>query len=267
MIIYNNMKIIIFDLDETLGYFVEFGMLWDSILKVSGKHEFTQEEFNAILDLYPEFIRPNIINIFNYLKKKKQTKCCHKIMIYTNNQGPSNWADHISSYFETKLRTKLFDQTVRAFQIGGKQIEVNRTTHDKTYDDLIKCTQIPTNAQICFLDDVYHPEMAHDNVYYINLKPYIHDIPFDELVGRFIQANATDKATATDKAEDLANKLSSELEKFAHNYVEKTAEETEIDQILGKEIMRHLHIFFNQTRTQKRRRKGPAGSRKKTESE
>jgi len=258
------MKIIIFDLDETLGYFVELGMFWDCLIKTTGKREFTQEEFNDILDLYPEFIRPNIENILNYLKKKKQSKSCHKIMIYTNNQGPSKWADHILSYFETKTKSKLFDQTIRAFKINGKQIELNRTTHDKTYRDLVRCTQIPHNAQICFLDDIYHPEMVNDNVYYINLKPYTHDLHFDDLVGRFVKSNVGQTIIGESKTNDVTNKLLSELRKFAFTYVEKTREETEIDQILGKEIMSHLKNFFAQSRTNtvRRRRKQGAKSRK-----
>jgi hypothetical protein len=258
------MKIIIFDLDETLGYFVELGMFWDCIIKTTGKREFTQDEFNDILDLYPEFIRPNIENILNYLNKKKQSKSCQKIMIYTNNQGPSKWADHILSYFETKTKSKLFDQTIRAFKINGKQIELNRTTHDKSYKDLVRCTQIPNNAQICFLDDIYHPEMVNDNVYYINLKPYTHDLHFDDLVGRFVKSNVGKTIIGESKTNDVTNKLLSELRKFAFTYVEKTREETEIDQILGKEIMSHLKIFFAQSRinTVRRRRKQGAKSRK-----
>ena len=99
-------KIVVFDLDETLGYFVEFGMFWDSLQKyyksqnINKKDiEFDQKLFNKILDLYPEFTRPNIINILNYLKKKKQDQHCHKLMIYTNNQGPPEWAQNIRLYF------------------------------------------------------------------------------------------------------------------------------------------------------------------------
>ena len=264
------MKIVVFDLDETLGYFVELGIFWDSLIKITGNYEFTQEEFNDILDLYPEFIRPNIENILKYLKKKKQLKKCHKIMIYTNNQGPSKWVDHILSYFETKINSKLFDQTIRAFKINGKQVEMNRTTHDKTYADLVRCTQIPNNAQICFLDDIYHPEMVHDNVYYINLKPYIHDLPLDVLVSRFMNSKIgqmlINKLDKTDQS-DIANRLLSELEKYSYTYNEKTQEETEIDEILGKEIMTHLKFFFNQSRskTVRRKRKYGATSRKTTD--
>jgi len=260
------MKIIVFDLDETMGYFVELGILWDSLIKITGKHEFTQEEFNDILDLYPEFIRPNIENILKYLNKKKQLKICQKIMIYTNNQGPSKWIDHILSYFERKIKSKLFDQTIRAFKINGKQVEMNRTTHDKTYSNLVRCTQIPPNAQICFLDDIYHPEMVNDNVYYINLKPYIHDLPVDDLVYRFMNSKIGQTIIDNVDEEDFANRLFLQLENISYTYNEKTQEETEIDQILGKEIMTHLKFFFNQsnTNTVRRKRKQGATTRKTT---
>ena len=79
------MKFIIFDLDETLGYFVEFGIFWDCLSfylnhnnnnnnNNNNDDELYQEYFNKILDLYPEFLRPNIIHILNYLKKKKRNK-------------------------------------------------------------------------------------------------------------------------------------------------------------------------------------------------
>ena len=69
------MKIVVFDLDETLGYFTELGIFWDSLvhyMKIKQKPELNQTDFNAILDLSPEFLRPNIINILNYLKTKKE---------------------------------------------------------------------------------------------------------------------------------------------------------------------------------------------------
>ena len=102
-------KIVVFDLDETLGYFSEFGMFWDALKKYikDNKIDFNinQDFFNKTLDLYPEFLRPNIINILTYLKEKKKEKHCYKIMIYTNNQGPYEWSVQIKSYFEDKVST------------------------------------------------------------------------------------------------------------------------------------------------------------------
>ena len=78
------MKIVVFDLDETLGYFTEFGIFWDCLIyyfKNKNEETLTQSDFNDILDLFPEFLRPNIINILNYLKNKKQSLYFHKMMI------------------------------------------------------------------------------------------------------------------------------------------------------------------------------------------
>ena len=72
---YCTSKIVVFDLDETLGYYVEFGMFWDALKNYIQTQNLVininQVLFNTILDLYPEFLRPNILNILNYLKQKK----------------------------------------------------------------------------------------------------------------------------------------------------------------------------------------------------
>jgi hypothetical protein len=238
------MKIVIFDLDETLGYFVEFGIFWNCLSKYlydTTKYNLTQLDFNEILDLYPEFLRPNIIAILNYLKHKKNKKCCNKIMIYTNNQGPKTWSEQIISYFEKKINSKLFDQIIAAFKINGKAIEICRTTHDKTYNDLIKCTKIPTNAQICFLDDNYFPEMSHNNVYYINIKPYVHNIGFETILNRFMSSNIGSLLMDNNNGNGILNCLNN----YYYTYIEKTPQEQEIDKILSKQIMIHLQYFFN----------------------
>lgn len=234
------MKIVVFDLDETLGYFSELGMFIDCLSKIKNNHQISQEDFNEILDLYPEFIRPNIINILNYLKKKKISKACSKIMIYTNNQGPKSWAEQIIAYFESKIHYKLFDQIVCAFKINGKQIELNRTSHDKTHSDFIRCTQIPEHTQICFLDDVYHPDMANDHIYYINIKPYIHDLPIDEMNSRFTNSNV---------GALIKDKIKREFSDY--KYTPKEPEDLDIDVILGKSIMSHLKLFFSKKNTNK----------------
>ena len=162
------MKIVVFDLDETLGYFVEFGIFWDCLNRYLSKSNsvLTQEDFNEILDLYPEFLRPDIMKILFYLKNKKETYCCDKLMIYTNNQGQPSWVNYLKKYFETKIEFPLFDQIIAAFKINGKRIEICRTSHDKSYHDFIKCTRLPLNAEICFIDDNYFPDMHNKNVYY-----------------------------------------------------------------------------------------------------
>jgi len=50
------MKIVVFDLDETLGYFTELGIFWDCLknyLKIENNETLTQIDFNDMLDLFP----------------------------------------------------------------------------------------------------------------------------------------------------------------------------------------------------------------------
>jgi hypothetical protein len=249
------MKIVVFDLDETLGYFTEFGIFWDCLnkyIKSENKKVLTQENFNDILDLYPVFLRPNIINILSYLKNKKKTKCCHKMMIYTNNQGPKEWAHNIVSYFESKIKHKLFDQIISAFKINGKHMEICRTSHVKSHKDFIKCTKVPATAEICFLDDNFYPEMTNDNIYYINVKPYYHDLKFDYMVTHFADS-ICGKKIISDNAHFIKF-MSEDFKRYNYEYIEKPENEYEIDKILGKQIMVHLGEFFNKSIKNKTRR-------------
>ena len=124
-------RIVVFDMDETLGYFVEFGVFWESLVayiksqtQEGEKPIISQDLFNQVFELYPEFMRPNILSILKYLKHKKETKHCNGIMIYTNNQGPKEWAFYIKEYYEKKINFKLFDQIICAFKVNGKQVEI-----------------------------------------------------------------------------------------------------------------------------------------------
>jgi hypothetical protein len=218
------MKIVVFDLDETLGYFTEFGILWDCLinyLKNKNGETLTQSDFNDILDLFPEFLRPNIINILNYLKSKKQSLCCHKMMIYTNNTGPPEWVHYIISYFESKIKYKLIDQLISAFKINGKQVEISRTTHNKTHNDLIRCTKIPANAEICFLDDVFYPDMSNDRIYYINVRPYIHDLEFDDMISRCSNMDILTNNTNEFDAEYFKQFMTTFLNRYNYIYVKE----------------------------------------------
>jgi hypothetical protein len=242
------MKIVVFDLDETLGYFVEFGIFWDSLSLYLSKYlskELTQPDFEEILDLYPEFLRPDIINILNYLKNKKLSKCCQKLMIYTNNQGSRKWCNHIITYFESKINNKLFDQMIYAFKINGKQIEIYRTTNNKTYSDFIRCTKLPSNAEICYLDDTYYPDMINDNVYYINIKPYVYDLEFNEIYKRFLKSNIGKSLIETDKTDFFIKFMNKNIKMYHFDIVEKNKDDYVIDGILSKRILHHLKDFFD----------------------
>ncbi len=246
------MKIVVFDLDETLGYFTQFGIFWDGLtnyIETKNMNPLSQSNFDDILDLFPGFLRPNIINILTYLKNKKKTNCCSKMMIYTNNTGPREWAVHIIRYFEGKINYKLVDQIIAAFKINGKRVEICRTTQNKTHKDLIKCTKIPADAEICFMDDSFYPEMANDNIYYINVKPYYYDYTFEDMLTKFKKSDIGKRLI--DKDEEFDDFMMEHIKLFKYRVVEKDNNEYEVDKVLGKHIISHLQAFFNHSNKNK----------------
>jgi hypothetical protein len=245
------MKIVVLDLDETLGYFSQFSILWNCLRLYHEKNnlrELKQTDFFSLLDLFPEFLRPNIIKVLRFLKNKKCSKYCHKILIYTNNNGTNEWTKNIISYFETKIEYKLIDQIIGAFKIDGKKIELCRTTYNKTHGDLIRCTKLPNNTEICFLDDMYHPYMKHENVYYINIKPYYYPISFEILINRIFELYPELNSN------DFTSYMTNKIKDYHFDIVEKEKQDHEIDIILSKRILSHLQNFFNKYNKNKTRK-------------
>jgi hypothetical protein len=125
-----------------------------------------------------------------------------------------------------------------------------RTTNDKTINDLIRCTRVPENTQICFLDDTYYPNMNNENVYYIKVKPYTYDLSFDTLIQRFVKSDIGEKFLKTIEETEVFTKfMTSYMEQFQFLYVNKTDEEYEIDKIVSKKVMIHLQAFFKKDST------------------
>jgi hypothetical protein len=237
------MKIVIFDLDETLGYFTQFGIFWDCLNKyLYNNNVLKQNDFNNIFNLYPEFIRPNIIDILKYLVDKKKMMICEKIFIYTNNQGSKEWVNYIIKYFENEINYLLFDQVITAFKKNGKVLEICRTTNSKNHNDLIRCTKISNNSEICFIDDNFYPDMSKKNIYYIILNPYCYDLKFEIIIERFINSKILHNFI-NDKNEFI-NFMMTNYEKYNYEFIFKTPEEYNIDKLLGNQLMRHLDFFL-----------------------
>jgi hypothetical protein len=192
-------KYIVFDVDETLGYFSQLGSFIDALSfynkDFSGSLVF--ERFNEILDLFPEFVRPKMIETLKYIHEKKVNGSCSGVFIYTNNQGPRSWVQHIAKYFDYKVGglernhneiNPLFDKIIAAYMINGKIVEPGRTSQNKTYDDLLRITGISPHSEVCFVDDLNHPEMRHESVLYLNVKPYVKTLSADEMIRRYLKS-------------------------------------------------------------------------------
>lgn len=228
-------NVIVFDIDETLGFFQEINYLWHLIKNIIPNIK--NSEFFKLLDLYPEFLRPNILVILNYIKDAKISTLCSNVIMFTNNQTSSEWVSLIKNYFNNKINYNLFDKIVGAFKIKGKVIEINRTSHHKKYNDFINCTKLPIDTKICFIDDKYYNTMENQNLIYIKIKPYIYEISKDILFSRFYKNfNSFNFKSNINLIYKIENKF---------NYIFlDTNEDIEIHKILSKKILQYIKNFL-----------------------
>jgi hypothetical protein len=274
-------KVVVFDVDETLGNFVQFGIFCATIDEYY-KTDISYKYFNDLVEIFPEIYRPNIVRILDYIRKKKESGRCSKVMIYTNNQGPDKWVQHIRDYLEMKLREKtlaatgktvspqslaiippLFDHIIGGFKPrssvgGGANIPASRyperTTGEKTVNEFLRCSRLPPDIEICFLDDVLHEQMINGKVYYIKLQGYHSYLPFEHYVLRFLASklyknvfesmtpNIT-KQVVTIELQNLLIKRANQAQYDARKHHTKM-NPREIDEIISKYILYHLQQFF-----------------------
>ena len=116
----------------------------------------------------------------------------------------------------------------------------------KTHKGFNRCTKVPSNSKICFLDDVFHPGMENENIYYINIKPYMHDLSFDTMIERFTKSGLINQTILGDEnIASMQQYITDYMKKYNYIFMEKSKESLIIDKILSKKIMQHLQIFFN----------------------
>ena len=212
-----NKLALVFDMDETLGYFTQIAIFIDwiemFITKPNNINEkkLKNEHIFELFDLFPEIFRPGIFHTIDFIKKQKKKKPYLKLMIYTNNMGPKSWAHLIRKYIEKKMGKKLlFDRTICAWKVGNLQYEKCRKTHMKTYEDLKKCGNLGDNDKICFFDDAFHPHMKHSNIDYYHNNKYKVFIPTSLFLSRLSQSKIKDLIHNFNAFRDFAFKKSYE---------------------------------------------------------
>lgn len=251
------MRIAVFDMDETLGTFSdlsEFIYTLARILKLvhTNPDKVIRDNFNAIVDLYPEVLRPKIMDTMHFLVKMKRVHKCDHVMIYTNNTGPREWTESIKNYFNYKSGVSLFDRVIGAFKRpNGETVEVRRTSHDKTYNDLVRCTNLEGKIEVFFVDDRAHPGMHTSNVYVIEVKPYERRIDQSIFIKKFMSSPLYHSlGIATSQIASL--KLNRVLEKKSQLSLsaatEYTDDEREVDILVGETILEKVKWFFDSNR-------------------
>lgn len=239
-------KVIVFDLDETLGSFSDLNILWNKIFNKINicENDNDQEIFNEVLDLYPEFFRTNIFSILKYLYKKKKNGECKKVFIYTNNICGNKWCDMIVGYIHYKMRIApevLFDDIIESYHFDSR-----RTNRHKTYNDFVSCAMLSKNLNIGFIDNESHSKMKHEKVYYIKPRSYIHPYSRNEIADILTNSHIYKRQIANREFEtEFMKSIRNYNSEIYSNYnivdIENHIEE---NKMVSKKIMYYLKEFF-----------------------
>ena len=246
--------VIVFDLDQTMGYFTQIGILIDSIETILNRKMKLNEIFE-LFDLFPQIFRKGMMKTFTYLKTKKQNNKKIKIIIYTNNMGPKIWVHNIKKYIESKINYKLFNKTVAAWKVGNIIYEKKRTSHNKRYDDLLDCCNLKKKDKIIFFDDFIHNQMKNDKITYIHNKPYKYDYKFENMINKIFSSKLNKSLKLNSK-----NALLEEIKKYRYNCMDNKKKFKE------NEFINHIKLFLKENRknnSKKKKRKSKAKTQKK----
>ena len=164
-------KIIVFDLDNTIGFFEQFIYILNCIST-------PDISYNYLFDLFPECFRPNIFEIFTYLLQQKKNCKIKGVLLYSNNNNDF-FVKKVIEYIQYKLNDTLFDCVITK-EHPYRKIKV------KHYDDLIDCSNgiITFFSKICFIDDKQHLSMITEQVFYIRCENYTFYVPSKEVYKR-----------------------------------------------------------------------------------
>jgi hypothetical protein len=152
-------KIIVFDLDNTIGFFEQFIYILNCISS-------PDISYNYLFDLFPECFRPNIFEIFTYLLQQKKNDKIKGVLLYSNNNNDA-FVKKVIEYIHYKLNEPLFDCIITK-EHPYRKVKV------KHMDDLIDCSNgvITFLSKICFIDDKHHASMITEQVFYIRCENY-----------------------------------------------------------------------------------------------
>ena len=178
-------RVVVFDMDETLGHFVQLGAFWDALERAHG-YSLGTNHFIDTMTLYPEYVRPGMEDMLTQLTSARDKGVIAAIVLYTNNQGPTEWARSVAAYFDRRAGTQVFDMIIPAYTARGRRVSTCRTSHTKSPADLLRCTGLPPDTRICFIDDQLHPPMSNGGSYYIRAPEYVATLLPHVLAGRYL---------------------------------------------------------------------------------
>jgi hypothetical protein len=150
-------KNIVFDFDQTIGYFEQI----IEIIKYTKKT--SKLDVFELFILFPLVFRTNIFDIFNYIVRLKKERKIKSVILYSSNNNDT-FIEYVLSFIHQKLNYTLFDTS----------ISLNQThTKNKNITDLLKYSNglLTKKSSIFFIDDKEHDQMKCIK-YYIKCESY-----------------------------------------------------------------------------------------------
>lgn len=150
-------KNIIFDLDHTIGFF-------EQMIHIMNYCSLSCKE---LLRLFPQFLRPFLLDFFVSLISYKKTGKIKSILLYSNNNNEFI-VKEIIQYIHESIEYTLFDIVIT-------QEHPLRKNSQKDYQELIRLSNglLNDNSILCFVDDKIHPLMNTKNTCYIKCEGYV----------------------------------------------------------------------------------------------
>ena len=150
-------KNIVFDFDETIGYFEQIIEIIIYTKKTS-----KNDVFN-LFKLFPLVFRTNIFDIFFYIVRLKKEKKIKSVILYSNNNNDI-FIGYVIAFIHETLKYSLFDLSISLNQTHNK---------NKNVSELLKYSNglLNKKSSIFFIDDKEHEEMKSIK-YYIKCESY-----------------------------------------------------------------------------------------------
>jgi hypothetical protein len=144
-------KNVVFDFDETIGYFEQI------IEMIKHTKKTSKLEVFELFTLFPLVFRTNIFDIFYFLVRLKKEKKIKSVILYSNNNNDL-FIGYVISFIHEKLNFLLFDLSISLNQTHNK---------NKNLSDLLNYSNglLTKNSSIFFVDDKEYDDMKMINSY------------------------------------------------------------------------------------------------------
>lgn len=212
-------KNIVFDFDETIGYFEQM----IEIIKYTKKT--SKMDVFELFKLFPLIFRTNLFDIFYYIVRLKKEKKIKSVILYSNNNNDV-FIGYVLSFIHEKLNYTLFDLSISFNQTHNKNKNIN---------DLIRCSNSLLNkkSSIFFIDDKEYDDMKSIK-YYIKCESY-----------KYVYSNSFIQNQIKDTNEIMNENMNenNEIIKVITKVNEKNKISQSIYTIISKEIISKLRLF------------------------